>query len=95
VRRLVTACDRSLVELGVELARAAGRTERWSHATISRFLSNDQPTNELADAFQRYFDLPPYVFYPRDAREAQALKAVVAVRPGAATPVANRDEVKR
>jgi hypothetical protein len=92
VRRRVATSERSLVELGIELARATGRTERWSHATISRFLSNDQPTSELADAFQRYFDLPPYVVYPRDAREAQALQFVVAGRPGDAMPETSRKE---
>jgi hypothetical protein len=89
----VTTSALSLRELGVALARAAGRAEPWSHATMSRFLSNDQPTNELADAIERYFDLPSYVFYPRDAREAQALRAVVDGRPGSATPATGRREV--
>jgi hypothetical protein len=70
VRVFVAAARISHAELAVSLTRAVGRRKPWVQSDVSRFLNGTKTPGELADAFQRYFALPPHVVYPRDLAEA-------------------------
>jgi hypothetical protein len=70
VRVFVAAARISHAELAVSLARAVRRGKPWAQSDVSRFLNGTKTPGDLAEAFQRYFALPPHVVYPRDLAEA-------------------------
>ena len=65
-------------KLSTELAALVGRKKPWHHATLSRFATDDpsmRPTQELALALSRYFEIPAPVYIPRNLAEARAMQA--------------------
>lgn len=64
------------VALGVELARLVGRPNQWNHSAVSRFLTGERCTIEMAEAFSLLFGLPRFQAVVRaetldDARELE------------------------
>lgn len=79
-RAAVEASGLGLVDLGSRLSAKVGRSEPWTHGTISRFLAGKVVTDQLAEAMIAYFDLPRPVYYPRDLPEALLFRAAEAKR---------------
>lgn len=66
----------SLVELGALLADAVGRPTAWNHSSVSRFLNEDNPTVDMAEAFVALLGIPRPFFTPRSMEEALAMQQV-------------------
>lgn len=66
----------SLVELGDRLASAVGRPQAWNHSSVSRFLSENNPTIDMAEAFAELLGIPKPFFTPRSFDEALSLQQV-------------------
>jgi hypothetical protein len=88
VGEVAAASGLSRAELGERLALTVGRSRSWSAMTVWRFLRGEHVTDELADAFQVLFELPPYVFYPRDLADAVAIGALQAQSAATTSPPA-------
>lgn len=67
----------SLDELAAELSKAAHRVPKWDHKTVSNFLRNTHPTQEMMRAFCIIFDglLEP-IIVARSFEEADELHRV-------------------
>jgi hypothetical protein len=79
-RSAAEASGLGLVELAAKLSAKVGRSEPWTHGTISRFLAGKGVTDQLAEAMILFFDLPRPVYYPRDLPEALLFRAAEAKR---------------
>jgi hypothetical protein len=92
LRSIVAAGTASHRELGIALAATAGRLQPWAQSSVSRFLAGTHTPDDLAEAFQRHFALPPYVVQPRDLTEALVVsRAIDAHRQTASAPRAQPD----
>lgn len=79
-RSAAEASGLGLVDLAAKLSEKVGRTDPWTHGTISRFLAGKGVTDQLAEAMIQFFDLPRPVYYPRDLAEALLFRAAEAKR---------------
>jgi hypothetical protein len=79
-RAAAEASGLSLVDLAARLSAKVGRSEPWTHGTVSRFLAGKGVTDQLAEAMIVFFDLPRPVYYPRDLPEALLFRAAEAKR---------------
>jgi hypothetical protein len=90
LRSIVAAGTASHRELGIELAATVGRSQPWAQSSVSRFLAGTHTPDDLAEAFQRHFALPPYAVQPRDLTEALVVsRAIGAHRQTASAPHAH------
>jgi hypothetical protein len=78
-RAAAEASGLSLVDLAARLSAKVGRSEPWTHGTVSRFLAGKGVTDQLAEAMIVFFDLPRPVYYPRDLPEALLFRAAEAM----------------
>lgn len=64
----------------------AGRKSAWTPSAISRFVSGEATTRELANAISSVFEIPQPYFEARSAAESKAIKGIMDMNPAEPNP---------